>query len=449
MINFIRYHKLTNPKDLFSPANGAALWLDEMYMKPVNDYESWLTLDFDDLEISSGAAGSSNESSHMLRVIKNLQEQLRMKDQLLEQATQDMSTMKESYKRLLAKDSTPEPSSSSSSIAVSSSKVGTIEGVGSMNLDDDSSYFDGYSHFSIHHTMLSDKVRTESYRDAILKNPSAFKEKEVLDIGCGTGILSFFASQAGAKNVYAIDQSDIIYHAMEIAQVNNVKNIKFLKGRLEDLEMPVKKVDIIISEFMGYFLFFEGMLDSVIYGRKNYLKDNGLILPNRCTISIVGYGDEERSGNFIKFFDDVYGFNMKCILKDILKESHVEACKDDYVLTQPNVICEIDIMTCDLNYSNFTFDFSLSVVKDSKMNSIVGYFDTFFDLPENKIFFSTSPAATLTHWKQCVFYLDEPVDVKTNDIITGKFICQRDRNDLRALKVEMQVFGKTFKYDLN
>jgi len=42
---------------------------------------------------------------------------------------------------------------------------------------------------------------------------------------------------------------------------------------------------------MGYFLLFEGMLDTVIYARDHYLTPGGTILPNRCTISIVGSGD--------------------------------------------------------------------------------------------------------------------------------------------------------------
>jgi protein arginine N-methyltransferase 1 len=57
--------------------------------------------------------------------------------------------------------------------------------------------------------MLKDKVRTEAYRDAILKNSHLFQEKIVLDIGCGTGILSIFAARAGAKHVYAIDNANI------------------------------------------------------------------------------------------------------------------------------------------------------------------------------------------------------------------------------------------------
>lgn len=139
---------------------------------------------------------------------------------------------------------------------------------------------------------------------------------------------------------------------------------------------------------------------------------------------------------------------MKCMLKDILREGHVEKCEGDHVLTDPNMICDLDLMTCELNYSNFLFDFNLQVTKSSKMTSFVGYFDTFFDLPE-KVFFSTSPGATPTHWQQVVFYLDTPVEVKVGEVISGKFLCKRDRTDLRSLNIEIRAFDKVFKYDLN
>ena len=68
------------------------------------------------------------------------------------------------------------------------------------------SYFCSYSHFGIHQEMLSDKVRTESYQKAIIGNPELFKDSTVLDVGCGTGILSMFAASAGAANVIAVDE---------------------------------------------------------------------------------------------------------------------------------------------------------------------------------------------------------------------------------------------------
>lgn len=65
---------------------------------------------------------------------------------------------------------------------------------------------------------IQDEVRTNSYRDAILNNADTIRDKVVLDLGCGTSILSMFSSQSGAKQVIAVDQSDIIYQAMDIVR---------------------------------------------------------------------------------------------------------------------------------------------------------------------------------------------------------------------------------------
>jgi len=54
-----------------------------------------------------------------------------------------------------------------------------------------------------------------------------------------------------------------------------------LKGRLETLKIP-EKVDIIVSEWMGYFLLYESMFDSVIYARDNYLKPGGMLFPDKA-----------------------------------------------------------------------------------------------------------------------------------------------------------------------
>ena len=67
----------------------------------------------------------------------------------------------------------------------------------------------------IHETMLKDTVRTDAYRDFIYENKDLFKNKTVLDVGCGTGILSMFCARAGAKKVIAVDNSDIISFAQE------------------------------------------------------------------------------------------------------------------------------------------------------------------------------------------------------------------------------------------
>lgn len=199
---------------------------------------------------------------------------------------------------------------------------------------------------------------------------------------------------------------------------------------------------------MGYFLLFEGMLDSVIYARDHHLAPGGLLLPNRCNISIVGLGDEQRHQNLIAFWDNVYGFNMSGMRKDVLSEAIVEVCSAEHILTEPQVVSDLNLMTVDIKCSNFTADFQLKVLRAGKLTAIVGYFDTFFELP-NAVIFSTGPAVQPTHWKQTVFYLPEAVAVAKDELVTGTFSCRRDRKDVRALVIQVELFGKTMKYHLN
>ncbi len=73
-----------------------------------------------------------------------------------------------------------------------------------------------HSRTGIHEEMLKDTSRTLTYQRGIEGKPMDFKDKIVLDIGCGTGILSIFAARAGAKHVYAIDNAEIALFAQEI-----------------------------------------------------------------------------------------------------------------------------------------------------------------------------------------------------------------------------------------
>ncbi len=56
--------------------------------------------------------------------------------------------------------------------------------------------------------------------------------------------------------------------------------------------MPVEKVDIIISEWMGYFLLYESMFDSVLYARNKWLTEDGILFPDRAKIYIAALDDE-------------------------------------------------------------------------------------------------------------------------------------------------------------
>ena len=73
--------------------------------------------------------------------------------------------------------------------------------------------------------MIQDKVRTATYASFILTTPELFKDAVVLDVGCGTGILSLFAARAGAKHVFAVDASDIAEKAEKIVNAHGFDHI--------------------------------------------------------------------------------------------------------------------------------------------------------------------------------------------------------------------------------
>ena len=101
-----------------------------------------------------------------------------------------------------------------------------------------------------------------------------------------------FAVEAGAAKVIGVDQSQIIFNAMAIIRENKMEEkIKLIRGRIEDVTLSDPTVDVLVSEWMGYFLLFEGMLDSVIHARNKYLAPDGLMLPNACSIQIMAVSD--------------------------------------------------------------------------------------------------------------------------------------------------------------
>jgi protein arginine N-methyltransferase 1 len=200
---------------------------------------------------------------------------------------------------------TPSPEAQVSSLNVGESDKKSDEKLTSADY-----YFDSYSHFGIHGEMLKDTARTSYYRDCIMRNAHLFKGKTVLDVGCGTGILSMFAAQAGAKRVFGIECASIYKQAEAIVKLNGLDDVvTIVHGKVEEVSLPdgVEKVDIIISEWMGYFLLYESMLDSVLFARDKWLVKGGVMLPDVATIQLCAIEDAEYRRDKIDFWDNVYG----------------------------------------------------------------------------------------------------------------------------------------------
>ncbi|EGG22092.1 protein arginine methyltransferase [Cavenderia fasciculata] len=305
-------------------------------------------------------------------------------------------------------------------------------------------YFDSYSHFGIHEEMLKDDVRTLSYKRAILNNRHLFQGKVVLDVGCGTGILCMFAAQAGAKLVIGVDNSEILPIAQKIIKANNFENkIHLIKGKMEEVTLPVEKVDIIISEWMGYFMLYEGMLDTVLYARDRYLAPGGIIMPDKATLHITAIEDSDYKNEKIEYWNTVYGFDMSCIREMALVEPLVDVVQPKMIVTTDCCILNIDIMTIQKEQLPFKSDFKLKAQRDDLVHAFVVYFDIEFTKGSKTVFFSTGPRAKYTHWKQSILYMDDVLKVCNGEEITGTIDVapfQQNRRDLK-IKLDYQFNG--------
>ncbi|KAL0106544.1 hypothetical protein PUN28_016322 [Cardiocondyla obscurior] len=448
LINFVRRKEVLLEQ---LSTLGVEAWDKDEYLRPVVEDDPWLMYDIEDLinikdvsderetrQINQGDSNiilSEVQYEDMKKTIRSLKAQLKESETTCFLVKQQMEEMKEKAQKLILGDDFDDKDKNILANA--------------HNPNADEGYFNTYSHFAIHHEMLSDKVRTESYRDALLTNSNKFHDCVMLDVGCGTGILSMFAAKSGCRKVISVDQSDVIYHAMDIVRENNLSDIITLKrGRLEDISIGVEKVDAIISEWMGYFLLFEGMLDTVIYARDHYLTPGGVILPNRCTISIVGSGDTKRYIDLVDYWSNVYGFKMSCMKAEVIREPSIEICNVDNLVTSTAEIQAFDLYKVTTDCVNFSSPFTLNVKKTGSLTAIIGYFDIFFDL-ENPVHFSTSPSSTPTHWKQTVFSLREPISITEGEVINGTLVCRRHCKDIRGLMVVIHIknFSQTYFLD--
>lgn len=447
LINYIRKQKPTPVEIIEGFKTGGLLWSSDEYMQAVDQSDLMLQFDVESAqtvhqEISEAETISESEviAALTFRLKKADEEQAMLKAEL-KRAVEDIEKLRLSGQQFLLRNNDKE----------AGDKNTTESQHANDKLNEEDGYFASYTHHSIHATMLKDKVRTDSYRDFMLCNPHLFEGKNVLDVGCGTGILSMFAVKAGASHVVAVDQSNIIYQAMDIARENNLhEKITFVKGKLEDVTLPIDKFDVIISEWMGYFLLFEAMLDSVLVARDRYLAPNGCVYPDHFEMMVVGVEDPEMRQSKLDFWDDVYGFKMSCMKSSVLDEVYVKQVKSNTIVTEPSVIKDIDAMTCSVSDVDFTADFSLKCVKDATITALVGYFTTDFSSGcHKKIHFSTGPEVQPTHWEQAVMLLPTPLTVTSGTQLEGRISYRKHPHDSRGIIISLKVEKQTMKYHLS
>ncbi|KAK4263452.1 hypothetical protein QN277_028853 [Acacia crassicarpa] len=339
--------------------------------------------------------------------------------------------------------------------------------------DFDMAYFHSYAHVGIHEEMIKDRERTEAYRKAITQFKDYIAGKVVVDVGCGTGILSIFCAKVGAKRVYAIDASDIALQANEVVKANNLSHIvTVLHGRVEDVEID-EKVDVIISEWMGYMLLYESMLGSVITARDRWLKPGGLILPSDAKLYMAPVTHAERYSESIDFWRNVYGIDMSAMLplakQCAFEEPSVETITGENVLTWPHLVIHVDchsvtiqelesvstryefksMMRAPLHGFAFWFDVEFNGPTTTPANSyftnlsvdnhpVDGSHRKKRTNPSEALVLSTAPEDPPTHWQQTLIYFYDPVELEQDQVIEGSLVLSQSKENRRFMNIHLE-----------
>eukprot|EP00928_Gymnodinium_smaydae_P046727 TRINITY_DN31148_c0_g1_i1.p1 TRINITY_DN31148_c0_g1~~TRINITY_DN31148_c0_g1_i1.p1 ORF type:complete len:419 (+),score=94.09 TRINITY_DN31148_c0_g1_i1:132-1259(+) len=333
---------------------------------------------------------------------------------------------------------------------------------------DNANYFCEYAYLYHQMDMLEDSHRTGSYHQAIVSNPSCFEGKVVMDVGAGTCILSIFAARAGAAKVFAVEATDMASRGRRIVEANGLSEvITVIQGTVETVNLPCK-VDIIVSEWMGYFLLRERMLDSVLHARDRFLKPGGVMFPSHANLYLAPLGackvlsdkaiawEQERThwANFSEEMQNSYETDFSCMADEFMAEQRKYYLQTGTFVNLTSKclagpgrpLLEMDLHTvtlAELLSPEEPYRCSMRVVRDGPLEGFVGYFDTPFKgnaqhPVEQEVTLTTapSPSGQSTHWGQQIFGFYPPLQAKRGDTLDCSMFIRRQAKNHRLLWLE-------------
>jgi type I protein arginine methyltransferase len=259
-------------------------------------------------------------------------------------------------------------------------------------------------------------------------------------------------------------------HARTLIKSNGLEAVvEVLQCTAEEVELP-EQVDIVISEWMGYFLLRESMLDSVIKARDKWMKPGGSMYPSHARMllapirSNVGRKKQDDMGEsaegWAEFCEQTsarFGVDMSSLTGSYAEEQRqyflqTSAWSDispDQLLGAPAVLATYDLNKVTLaDIQRPTASFELLVEEAGAtggVDGLAGWFDVDFRGSEQNpapepVTLDTSPDEQgATHWGQQAFYLHPPQPVQAGDVLRGTFEMVRKTENHRLLTVHMGI----------
>ncbi|GIX85710.1 histone-arginine methyltransferase CARMER [Caerostris extrusa] len=294
-------------------------------------------------------------------------------------------------------------------------------------------YFQFYGYLSQQQNMMQDYIRTSTYQRAILANLDDFKDKVVLDVGAGSGILSFFAAQAGARKVYAVEASSMAKHAETLVYHNKLSGqVVVVPGKIEEINLP-EMVDVIISEPMGYMLFNERMLETYLHAKKWLVK----MFPSRGDLHIAPFSDaalymEQLNKANFWYQQSFHGVDLASLRDAAVKEYFRQPIVDTFdinICMAKSLRHTVDFQTAqetDLHKIEIPLSFTLN--QTGEIHGLAFWFDVAFFGSTQTVWLSTAPTQPLTHWYQVRCLLETPLFAQRGHIISGKVILNSNKD---------------------
>ncbi|XP_018610507.2 histone-arginine methyltransferase CARM1 isoform X1 [Scleropages formosus] len=314
-------------------------------------------------------------------------------------------------------------------------------------------YFQFYGCLSQQQNMLQDYLRTATYQKAILLNEVDFRDKVVLDVGCGSGILSFFAIQAGARKVYAVEASSVAKYTQMLVKSNHLSDrITVLAGKIEEVSFP-ERVDIIVSEPIGYMLLNERMLESYLHSKK-WLKPRGMMFPTFSDLHLAPFTDEQlymehyaRSSFWhqTSFFGIDLSSLHSAAVDEFFKQPIVDTF-DKQILMAKSIKFSINFLEAkeeDLHRMEIPFVFQL--LQSGLIHGLAVWFDVAFVGSRTTVWLSTSPSEPLTHWYQVRCLLQTPLFAKAGQTLSGTVLLVANKRQSYDIHLSAVVDQSGFK----
>ncbi|XP_062188618.1 probable histone-arginine methyltransferase CARM1 isoform X1 [Phragmites australis] len=290
-------------------------------------------------------------------------------------------------------------------------------------------YFHYYGQLLHQQNMLQDFVRTGTYYAAVMENRSDFEGRVVVDVGAGSGILSLFAAQAGARHVYAVEASEMAEHAQRLIFGNPSlgRRITVIKGKVEEVELP-EKADILISEPMGTLLVNERMLESYVIARDRFLAPDGKMFPTTGRIHMAPFSDEYlyvEMANKALFWQqhNFFGVDLTPLHSSAFQGYFSQPVVDAFdprLLISPPTYHTLDF-TSMKEEELYEIDIPLSFVASvgTRVHGLACWFDVLFNGSTVQRWLTTAPGTPTTHWYQLRCVLSQPLYVMVGQEITG------------------------------